>query len=84
MRLKLLSCSRRLVTTAAVDAEEKTKMTKMLMAPATLRESGQRGRRWTSGEDQVTEAEEILDLVAEAASAMAEAGGGRRRQSWWL
>ena len=42
LRLTLLSCSRRLVTTAAVYAEQKLTMTKMLMAPAAMREGGQR------------------------------------------
>ena len=41
LRLTLLSCSKRLVTTAAVDAEENTTMAEMLMAPAVTRESGQ-------------------------------------------
>ena len=38
LRLTLLICSGKLVTTAAVDAEENTTMTEMLMAPAASRE----------------------------------------------
>jgi len=38
----LQSCSKRVVTTAAVDVEEKATMAKMLMAPAAMREGDQR------------------------------------------
>ena len=40
--LTLQSCSKRVVTTAAVDVEEKATMAKMLMASATVREGDQR------------------------------------------
>ena len=40
--LTLQSCSKRVVKTAAVDVEEMATMAKMLMAPAAMREGGQR------------------------------------------
>ena len=40
--LTLQSCSKRVVTTAAADVEEKVTMAKMLMASATAREGDQR------------------------------------------
>jgi hypothetical protein len=42
LMLTLQSCSKRVVTTAAVDVEEMTMMAKILMASATVREGGQR------------------------------------------
>jgi hypothetical protein len=42
LRLTLLSCCQKKVTTAAVDVEEKATMAEMLMAPAASREGGQR------------------------------------------
>ena len=42
LMLTLQSCSKRVVTTAAVDVEEKVTMAKMLMASATAREGDQR------------------------------------------
>ena len=42
LKLTLLSCCQQMMTTAAVDVEEKATMAEMLMAPAASREGGQR------------------------------------------